>query len=506
MRDATTNPQDGDEDVRDGASAGALTAEQTRRWRRRRARRVILVAVAALVSIALAVGYVFADGYDLVDGALTFSPVAEQERAALRASRKGATLVADADLARRIDAGKAVAAVDALVHAKGVGDEVSVLVLQPDGTTAAASGQGTAREPASTMKTLTALAAASTLDMGSTFTTSTYLVHEQDGADTLILKGDGDMLLGAGESDQHHVNGRAGLGTLAERTAAALAKRGVTKVRLAWDDTMFGDDRYPDRIGEIDGDHLYYTPVSSMAVDGGRQRGGASFDPDRFSDYPPLSQTTAADAADVFATRLTEAGVDVTNARQPQRMRTPDGRTPLASVESAPLSAVMRFMLQHSDNTLAEQFGRLLALHMKTGNSPEAAVKAVRSQLETLGVPLGGLVMADCSGLSPGSRATVTTLADVQLRNIEVGVAPAAAEGLSVPGLVGTAATRLADAGAAGLMRVKTGSLGTVTSMTGNVSREQGGVAVFAVIVNNPDDMAAAREAIDVFIAALTEL
>ena len=73
-------------------------------------------------------------------------------------------------------------------------------------------------------------------------------------------------------------------------------------------------------------------------------------------------------------------------------------------------------------------------------------------------------------------------------------------------GLVGTAATRLADAGAAGLMRVKTGSLGTVTSMTGNVSREQGGVAVFAVIVNNPDDMAAAREAIDVFIAALTEL
>ena len=119
MRDATTNPQDGDEDVRDGASAGALTAEQTRRWRRRRARRVILVAVAALVSIALAVGYVFADGYDLVDGALTFSPVAEQERAALRASRKGATLVADADLARRIDAGKAVAAVDALEPTEG---------------------------------------------------------------------------------------------------------------------------------------------------------------------------------------------------------------------------------------------------------------------------------------------------------------------------------------------------------------------------------------------------
>lgn len=505
MQDGTTNPQADGTGTQDGRD-GALTAAQLHRWRRRRARRVVLVVVSALASLALAGGYVFADGLGLVDGALTFSSVVDGAPTAATTPRAGATLVADADLGRAIDAGNASAAVSALVRAKGVGDEVSVLVLQPDGTTAAASGQGTAREPASTMKTLTALAAASTLDMGSTFTTSTHLVHEQDGADTLILQGDGDMLLGAGQSDPHHVNGRAGLGTLAERTAAALAKRGVTKVRLAYDDTMFGDDRYPDRIAENNGNHLYYTPVSSMAVDGGRQRGGAAADPDRFSDYPPLSQTTAADAADIFAARLAEAGVEVTNADRPLQMRTPEGRTPLASVESATLSAVMRFMLQHSDNTLAEQFGRLLALHMKTGNSPEAAVSAVRTRLEALGVPLDGLVMADCSGLSPGSRATVTTLADVQLRNTEVGVAPAAAEGLSVPGLVGTAATRLADDGAAGLMRVKTGSLGAVTSMTGNVSRKEGGVAVFAVIVNDPPDMGAARDAIDDFVATLTEL
>lgn len=511
MRDGTMNPHtDGDATQDDGTptveQSADQTAEQARRWRHLRARRVVLVVVAALASVALAVGYVFADGLGVIPGALTFSSVVDCPPAALRSARVGATLVADADLTRTIDKNKAAAAIDTLIHTKGVGNEVSVLVLQPDGTTAAASAQDTAREPASTMKTLTALAAASTLDMGSTFTTSTHLVHEQDGADTLILQGGGDMLLGAGASDPRHVNGRAGLGTLAERTASALGKRGVTKVRLAWDDTMFGDERSPKRIAENNGDHLYYTPVSSMAVDGGRQRADAGADPDRFSDYPPLSQTTAADAAAIFATRLTEHGVDVTNADALQQMRTPEGRTPLASVESATLSAVMRFMLQHSDNTLAEQFGRLLALHMKTGNSPEAAVKAVRTRLEALGVPLDGLVMADCSGLSPGSRLTVTTLADVQLRNIEVGVAPAAAEGLSVPGLVGTAASRLADDAAAGLMRVKTGSLGTVTSMTGNVSRKDGGVAMFSVIVNNPSDMAVARDAIDEFVATLTEL
>lgn len=41
-------------------------------------------------------------------------------------------------------------------------------------------------------------------------------------------------------------------------------------------------------------------------------------------------------------------------------------------------------------------------------------------------------------------------------------------------GFVGTAANRLNDADEAGLIRVKTGSLGEVTSMTGNVSRHRG--------------------------------
>ncbi len=60
-------------------------------------------------------------------------------------------------------------------------------------------------------------------------------------------------------------------------------------------------------------------------------------------------------------------------------------------------------------------------------------------------------------------------------------------------GFVGTAESRLNDADEAGLIRVKTGSLGDVTSMTGNVSRLNGGALTFAVIVNNPTDFAAAN-------------
>jgi D-alanyl-D-alanine carboxypeptidase/D-alanyl-D-alanine-endopeptidase (penicillin-binding protein 4) len=114
--------------------------------------------------------------------------------------------------------------------------------------------------------------------------------------------------------------------------------------------------------------------------------------------------------------------------------------------------------------------------------------------------------MADVCGLSPGSQVTASTLAAVQARNLTATGAAAAGEGLSIPGLVGTASDRLDNMNAAGLLRVKTGSLDTVTAMVGNASRSSGGTLAFAVIVNNPDDMAAAKLAVDTFISELTGL
>ena len=42
--------------------------------------------------------------------------------------------------------------------------------------------------------------------------------------------------------------------------------------------------------------------------------------------------------------------------------------------------------------------------------------------------------------------------------------------------------------------------------MTGNVSRLNGGVLTFAVIVNTPTDFAAAKAALDTFVAGLPKL
>ncbi len=130
----------------------------------------------------------------------------------------------------------------------------------------------------------------------------------------------------------------------------------------------------------------------------------------------------------------------------------------------------------------------------------------MKSVLERKGITTTGLDMRNCSGLTEDSKLTARTLLEVQLRNLAAGSGAAAAEGMSVMGFVGTAESRLNDADEAGLIRVKTGSLGDVTSMTGNVSRLNGGALTFAVIVNNPTDFAAAKAAIDTFVAGLPKL
>ena len=288
-----------------------------------------------------------------------------------------------------------------------------------------------------------------------------FLTQSDDGTNTLTLKGNGDMLLSAGDSDANHTNGRAGLNTLAKATVAALAQRGITSVNLEYDDTLFGDSRIPAGLSEggaVLSDYtVYFTPVSSMAIDGGRQYTTdtpAPADPDDSAGIPRnCPSTPPATWPRKFAELLQSNGVAATG--DVTANTAPSGETPLASVSSATLSEIMAYTLRHSDNTLAEEFGRLTALAKSATNSPEGGTEAVKSTLNDLGLETSGLTMADCSGLSPGSRLTVRTLAAVQQRNLTTESGAAGAEGLSIAGLVGTAQDRYTDDAVAGLLRVK---------------------------------------------------
>lgn len=470
-----------------------------------RRRRIWTVVTSSLVTTCIIVGYVAADIVDIVPGVLTNHGLVVRTYDDPKTALAASSIAENPKDGASIDAADAEALIARFASQGGIGDDFSIDIMNAQGESVASRDAQAAREPASTLKTLTSLAAASTLDMGSTISTSTYLDQASDGTVTLTLRGNGDMLLGSGANDSEHINGRAGLATLAQRTAQRLRQRGITSVRLTYDDTIFGTKRSPATVADNNPGNLYYTPVSSMAIDGGRQWGDDEpSNPDVFESYPELSTQTALDTANVFATRLREQGIAVDAAVSSGTI--PDGISALMSVQSATLSEIMAFMLRHSDNTLAELFGRLTALQLGSDNTPQGAVHAVQSVLDQLHIDTTGLTMADCSGLSTGSLVSAATLAQVQVHNITATGAAAAAEGLSLPGMVGTAQDRLADASAAGLLRVKTGTLDTVTSMAGNVSRSNGGVLAFAVIVNDPEDMSEAKNAVDTFIADLTKL
>lgn len=475
-------------------------------YRHVKRRRYITVALSVALTTVLCVGYVVADIFDKLPGVLTLQEVEHITAKTPGNAIPAATVVGGLDASKTVDAAAAKTLISQFeTAASDFGGEYAIAIADAAGNVIAEHALDKSYTPASTMKTLTAYAAATTLDMGETLDTQTYLEQREDGTSRLVLKGNGDMLLGAGASDSSHINGRAGLGTLAASTAQALRQRGITSVTLVYDDSLFGNDRWPNGIAELDSDHVYYAPIASMAVDGGRNWNGAGpADLDMFSTYPALSTQPARETAQVFAQRLAEQGIAVNSSVEQGTV--PEGTSSIAAVRSASLNEIMAFMLRHSDNSLAEEFGRLLALHIGANNSPAGAVQSVEQVLVQQGVSTEGLIMPNCSGLSEESKLTARTLLEVQQRNLTSGAGAAAAEGLSVVGFVGTAANRLNDADEAGLIRVKTGSLGDVTSMTGNVSRHNGGALSFAVIVNNPDDFEAAKSAIDTFVAALPKL
>ncbi len=461
-----------------------------------------MVTVSVVVTLAVCVGYTIADVYDVAPGLLTAQSAPTRTYSAIPTPLAAGAVAGKADRDVPIDEKKAEKLITALGESEGTGN-FSVAIAAADGTIAAERNLDTEREPASTTKTLTAFAAVHTLEMSGTLDTEVYLTHA-DTSPTIVLQGHGDMLLGEGQNDPSHINGRAGLATLAQNTVQSLRQRGIDQVALAVDDSLFGDDNTSTALEQNNDGNAMYTPLSSMAVDGGRMRYGLTADPDAFTDYPTLSRTTASDAAQTFRSLLTQQGITVTDSSDTSGT---EASARIAKVSSAPLNEVMAFMLRHSDNTLAELFARLTALKLGLGNSMDADIQAVVQVLRANDIPTDGLHLTSCSGLAAGTRLRIPTLLAVQrsLVGLDDGGA-AEIEGLSVPGLTGTARNRAANDDIKGLARVKTGSLGGVRALVGNVSREHGGVLLFAVIVNDSSDELAANNAIDDFMAGLAKL
>lgn len=420
-------------------------------------------------------GYVYADAHDLVPGPLTLEPPPPTPAPFPTLEVDPAPAVPDVlpelDAAAPLPSAEAVQALaEATVADPRLGSSTTIVVADVlTGQVLADVGGRTPQEPASTTKLLTG--AAATLVLGTEATLTTSVVH--DGAGHLVLVGGGDMMLAAGAGDPAAVRGHAGLADLADQVATALVAAGVTQVTLGFDDTLFTDPSW--NAGWQPDHNRYVAPIMAMAVDIGH----TSSHP-----YSVRHADPALEAARTFATRLAERGITVAGA--PARTTAPAGATTVGAVESAPMRDIVRYTLEHSENTIAEVLGRLVALATGQPASFAGGTRAVVDTVAGLGVDVTGTTIADCSGLAAGSRIPATVLVDLVALAAD-GTHPELLPltlDLAVGGWTGTLNDRFTEGPGRGLVRAKTGSLPGVTSLAGTVQTQGGRLLAFAVMAD----------------------
>jgi serine-type D-Ala-D-Ala carboxypeptidase/endopeptidase (penicillin-binding protein 4) len=373
-----------------------------------------------------------------------------------------------------------------LLRSRDLGPRVGAAVVDAGtGAVLYARGGGAALTPASTTKLLTAAAVLQRPGPDARLVTRVVApaasppgTPAPGPADT-VLVGGGDPTLTGLPRTARVLAGyplESNLAVLAARAAQALRGEGVRQVRLGYDDTLFtgratAASWSPDYVRGAVG------PVSALSVDQGRvRRPGAA----RVGD-------PAREAARRFATLLARSGVVV--AGPPARRVAPaPGRT-LATVESAPVAALVEYLLLTSDNDVAEALARQAALASGSTASFDGAAQAVVGSVAGLGVDVRAIRLYDGSGLSRANRIPAVALAQL-LRVAASAEHPELrplVTGLPVAGFTGTLDTRFRRgpaAAGAGVVRAKTGTLRGVTSLAGVVPARTGPPLAYAFIAD----------------------
>jgi serine-type D-Ala-D-Ala carboxypeptidase/endopeptidase (penicillin-binding protein 4) len=146
-------------------------------------------------------------------------------------------------------------------------------------------------------------------------------------------------------------------------------------------------------------------------------------------------------------------------------------------------------MLEESNNVIAENLARQVALASNQPASYSGAAAAVTDQLSRLGISTSGLHLVDGSGLSPQDKiAPATLVKTLELATSNPKIRPLLA-GLPVAGFSGTlSAGQSVFAGiggpALGSVRAKTGNLGTVTTLAGLATDRAGRTLAFAFMAD----------------------
>jgi len=467
--------------------SGRAAAASERRRAARRLRRIVVTALALVCVFVMAAGTIVAHllplRLDKWDVPQVRARAADAAQAPLRAAGPGTALGAAAGA---VTPDGLAAALTPLLTPATLGSHVGLLVTSlATGQVLDSSNATAGFAPASTTKIATAVSALSVLGPQARFVTR---VVAGPSPAAIVLVGGGDPTLAAGAPPASDYPQPATLAQLAAQTAKALRARGRASVTVQYDTSLYtgpglapGWTRSYVTTGNV-------TPVSALEVDQGRlTASGAPQDADDPQNGRARTFAPAAEAAGAFAGFLRADGIGVTQA--PAGGTAASGAATLASVSSPPLAEIVAQMLAESNNVIAENLARHVAIATGRPASFGGGAAAEAAVLGRLGVT--GVSLVDGSGLSPQDRITPQAL----VRLLTAASSPAqgrlraAITGLPVAGFSGTLAAGgsvFASAGRAalGVVRAKTGNLTTVAALAGVAYAANGQLLAFAVMAD----------------------
>lgn len=367
-------------------------------------------------------------------------------------------------------------------------NDTSCLAVSVDGQPISSANSNVGLLPASNMKLLTAAVAAESLGKSYIFTTRVTGDVGPDGvvAGDLFLIGGGDPLLSSEWWPTSTLQPYPPFNTTKlEALADGIVARGITRVTggVVGDGSRYDDEWFVPS-WDLTVQRTEGGPIDALVVNDGHDN---PFETTHVADDPAIG------AATVLALLLQGRGVTIDG---PSAARDSTSTTELASVNSAPLSEIIVEMLQTSDNNTAEMLLKEVGLQAKGLGTREAGLGVVTKTLDTWGIPMNQVVLADGSGLSNDNRLTCDALlALVQHGSYDDVIGSA----LPVAGESGTLADAFIGTPLAGRLRAKTGTLNNLAnptsvgvtsdppaakSLSGYVVLDGGGSIEFSLLLN----------------------
>jgi D-alanyl-D-alanine carboxypeptidase/D-alanyl-D-alanine-endopeptidase (penicillin-binding protein 4) len=191
------------------------------------------------------------------------------------------------------------------------------------------------------------------------------------------------------------------------------------------------------------------------------------------------SRVPALAASLLFRDALRKAGISVLGPVSVGE-RPVDAIT-VASTSSAPLSRLIRFMDQESDNFTAEMLLKQLGLLQSDRGTTAAGAQTVMRLLAADGIPMQGVRFVDGSGLSLLDRLTANALvAMLEAMYNDPALRPVLLRALPVAGKSGTLSDRMRTPPLRGNVLAKTGTTSEASALAGFVK----GRYAFAIIQN----------------------